>query len=554
MEHLTLEVKFATGDAGLVSGYASLFGRPADYVNDVIEPGAFTASLSAHDASGTMPLMLREHKGEPIGEWLEIEEDEIGLRVKGRLDLNTPGGREVYEQARAGRIDGLSIGYRAVKADRGQDGTRTLLEIELHEISLVRRPASSRARVLSVKSAPAGTTAAKGAASSKRTTMEKKETASGGNSGNESVAAISERVDGLAETVSAIDTRLTAVEEKVGSVKSVADRIEAKLNRPGATTETKAAPEKIEVKAFHAFLRRGIERMEADEVKTLTVANDPSAGYLAPPEFGTELFKNMVEFSPIRQYARVVQITGPEIRYPRRVSGTTAYWVDEIEDRTGSEPTFEQVTLTPWELATFTEVSNQLLEDNAYNLEQELRLDYAESFGRKESAAFVAGTGVKQPKGVLQAAGVAEIVSGKADGFAATDPADALIRMYHALPTAYAQRGAWLMNRNTMGLMRLWKDGQGRYLLNEPITEGAPMTLLGRPVIEAVDMPDVAANAFPVVFGDWSGYRIVDRIGLSILRDPYTRARNGITTFHARKRVGGDVTHPDKFVKLKVAA
>jgi len=219
------------------------------------------------------------------------------------------------------------------------------------------------------------------------------------NSGNE--ADINARVDSLAETVSAIDTRLTAVEEKVGSVKSVADRIEAKLNRPGAATETKAAPEKIEVKAFHAFLRRGIERMEADEVKTLTVANDPSAGYLAPPEFGTELFKNMVEFSPIRQYARVVQITGPEIRYPRRVSGTTAYWVDEIEDRTGSEPAFEQVTLTPWELATFTEVSNQLLEDSAFNLEQELRLDYAESFGKKEGAAFVAGTGVKQPKGVL---------------------------------------------------------------------------------------------------------------------------------------------------------
>jgi len=552
MEHLTLEVKFATGDAGLVSGYASLFGRPADYVNDVIEPGAFASSLSAYDASGTMPLMLREHKGEPIGEWLEIEEDEIGLRVKGRLDLNTPGGREVYEQARGGRIDGLSIGYRAVKADRGPDGTRTLQEIELHEISLVRRPASSRARVLSIKSAPAGATAAKGAASSKRTTMEKKETAPGGNSGNET--DINERVDGLAETVSAIDTRLSAVEEKVGSVKSVADRIEAKLNRPGSATETKAAPENMEGKAFTVFLRRGVERMAADEVKTLTVANDPSAGYLAPETFGTELFKNMVEFSPIRQYARVVQITGPEIRYPRRVSGTTAYWVDEIEDRTASEPTFEQVTLTPWELATFTEVSNQLLEDNAYNLEQELRLDYAESFGKKESIAFVNGTGVKQPKGVLQAAGVAEINTGKADGFAATDPADALVRMYHALPTAYAQRGAWLMNRNVMGTMRIWKDAQGRYLLNEPITEGAPMTLLGRPIIEAVDMPDVAANAFPVVFGDWSGYRIVDRIGLSILRDPYTRARNGITTFHARKRVGGDVTHPDKFVKLKVAA
>ncbi|RDI51225.1 phage major capsid protein [Microvirga subterranea] len=356
----------------------------------------------------------------------------------------------------------------------------------------------------------------------------------------------------IAALQATFEEKMAGLQNEVKAAKDRADELETKLNRPG-TGSTKTDDDQ-ERKAFESFLRRGIERMPADEVKTLTVANDPSAGYLAPETIGAELFKDMVEFSPIRNYARVVQITGPEIRYPRRVSGTTAYWVDEIEDRTASEPVFDQMSLTPWELATFTEVSNQLLEDNAYNLEEELRLDYAESFGKKEGAAFVAGTGTKQPRGILTATGIPEIITGKADGFAATDPADAIVKAYYALPSAYAQRGAWLMNRNTMGIMSQWKDGQGRYLLMNPVTEGTPSTLLGRPVIEAVDMPDVAAGAFPIVFGDWSGYRIVDRIGLSVLRDPYTRARNGITTFHARKRVGGDVTHPDRFVKVKVAA
>jgi HK97 family phage major capsid protein len=88
----------------------------------------------------------------------------------------------------------------------------------------------------------------------------------------------------------------------------------------------------------------------------------------------------------------------------------------------------------------------------------------------------------------------------------------------------------------------------------DPITAGAPVTLLGRPIVEMVDMPDVAADAYPIMFGDLSGYRIVDRIGLSVLRDPYSQATNGLVRFHIRKRVGGDVSHADRFLKLKVAA
>jgi HK97 family phage major capsid protein len=328
------------------------------------------------------------------------------------------------------------------------------------------------------------------------------------------------------------------------------------VSRPGATVQTASNDnEGLERKAFISFARLGEARMPADEVKALVVANDAAGGYLAPEEIGREILKTLVEFSPIRQFARVITIGGSEIKYPRRVSGTAATWVSEIADRTGSEPVFDQMTMTPHELATFTDVSTQLLEDNAYNLEGELAADFGESFGKTEGLAFVKGDGTGKPKGLMATGtGIAEIKTGAAANFPSSNPADVIIGMYHSLPTAHAQNGVWMLNRKTLGVIRTWKDSTGRYLVTDPISEGGATTLLGRPIVEAIDMDDIAANAFPILFGDMQGYRIVDRVGLSFLRDPYTLAGKGQVRFHARKRVGADVTHPDRFVKLKVAA
>lgn len=359
----------------------------------------------------------------------------------------------------------------------------------------------------------------------------------------------------LADLKEAVDSRLTAIETKAANDNKLADRldrIEAKMNRPGIGAANDN--DDLERKAFISFARRGVERMGADEQKALTVSTDASGGYLAPEQFGNELIKLLRQYSPIRQYANVVSIGAAEIKYPRRTGSTVASWVDETEDRSESEPSFEQITIAPFELATYSDVSTQLLEDNAYNLEGELAADFAETFGIKEAAAFVKGSGVKQPTGIMTAAGIAEVKTGAAAAFPATNPADVLIGMYHALPGVHAQNGVWMMNRTTLGTIRQWKDGTGRYLVADPISAGAPVTLLGRPIVEALDMDDIGANKFPVLFGDLQGYRIVDRIGLSVLRDPYSLATKGQVRFHARKRVGAGLTHPDRFIKLKVAA
>jgi HK97 family phage major capsid protein len=367
----------------------------------------------------------------------------------------------------------------------------------------------------------------------------------------------------LADFQKAVDDRLKAVEAKQAGEKEVEtksadtaklverlDAFEAKLNRPAVITGDKAEITE-DRKAFIEFARKGVERMEQKAVAALTVSTDATAGYLAPEAFGSEILKKIVEWSPIRQYARVVSIAAQEVKLPRKLTGTTASWVAETADRSQSDQTYEQATFTPYELATYVDVSTQLLEDNSYDLEGELAADFAEAFGKAEGTAFVSGDGTGKPKGLLTATGITEIKSGNASTLGA-DPASLIIGIYHSVPSIVAQAGVWIMNRNTLGTLRKLKDGDGRFLMVDPITAGMPVTLLGRPIVEATDMPDIAATKSPIMFGDLSGYRIVDRVGLSVMRDPFSQATKGLVRFHARKRVGGDVSNADRFVKLTI--
>ncbi len=514
----TFEVKaeVSIDDTGTVTGIAWPFGKPDSY-GDLIEPSAFKFAPE-------VPMIVEHEQRQVVGIWNSLEVTDKGLEVKGRLFVEgIAPAREARRRLVTGSMSGLSIGYERHEAKARPGGGRILTDITITEISLCRRPVHPDARTLEVKSIIEGTS------------MENELK-------NEPV--VEQKSDPVASP------------EEMKALKARMDKLEAKANRPLAANNNhpNADNDNSEKKAFVSYLRRGVERISPDEIKALTVSTDANGGYLAPEEFGSELIKLLNEYSPIRSYARVVNISAPEIKYPRRVSGTAATWVAETDDRTESGMTFEQVTLTPFELATFTDVSNQLLEDNAYGLEGELLTDYAESFGKTEGVAFVKGTGTGQPKGIMTATGIKEVKTGVAATFPTSNPADVIIGMYYQIATSHAQNGAWLMNRNTLSVIRQWKDGTGRYLVLDPITAGGVMTLLGRPIVEMPDMDDIGAGKFPILFGDLSGYRIIDRVGLSTLRDPYTLAGKGQVRFHARKRVGADVTHPDRFVKLKVSA
>jgi HK97 family phage major capsid protein len=262
-----------------------------------------------------------------------------------------------------------------------------------------------------------------------------------------------------------------------------------------------------------------------------------------------EFIRDLVELSPVRSVASVRTTTAGSVIYPTRTGITNARWRGETQAAEASEPTFGQAEVEVNELATFTDISNTLLAD-ASQAEAEVRLSLTEDFAQKEGLAFVSGSGVGQPEGVMTHAGIAHTVSGHATQVTA----DALIRLMYAQPATYRNAGVWAMNGTTLAALRLLKDGQNNFLWQPSYQAGQPETILGRPVIELPDMDDVAAGTEPIIFGDFSGYRIVDRLALSVLVNPYLRATEGITRIHATRRTGARVIQAAKFRKLRIAA
>ncbi len=319
-----------------------------------------------------------------------------------------------------------------------------------------------------------------------------------------------------------------------------------------------------EAKAYFEYLRHGTrdepkpgaQALSREEMKALTVGADPTAGYLAPVEFAREVIKAEVEFSPLRTVARVRQTSRRALQIPKRTGTFGAVWTAESATRSETAGLSYGLEEFPThELYALVDVSEQMMEDSEFSLEEELSQEFSEQFAVTEGAAFVAGDGAGKPEGLLQHTGVAETVSGSAGSIAdAQGQANGLIDLYHGLKTAYALRGVWLLNRATLAEVRKLKDGQDNYVWQPGLASGVPNTILGQPYVEVPDMPDVAAAAYPVVFGDLRrGYTIVDRVNLSVLRDPFTQATSGNVRFIARRRVGGQVVLAEAIRKLKVS-
>ncbi|SFP62844.1 phage major capsid protein [Tranquillimonas alkanivorans] len=356
----------------------------------------------------------------------------------------------------------------------------------------------------------------------------------------------------VADLTKTVNDRLDEIEKKADTTKldERIDKLEAKANRPGTgnTSADEDEQKALERKAFATYLRRGGGAPE-EELKSLTVSNDEQGGYLAPAEMSSEFIRDLVEYSPIRSVASVRNITSASIKYPRRTGITNAQWEGEGEEAEESTTTFGQAEVTARKLMTYVDISNELLADSGGTAEQEVRLALAEDFGKKEGEAFVNGDGVKQPEGLMTHADIAHTVNGSTSNI---DP-DQLIKLMYAMPATYRNSGTWMMNGTTLGVIRTLKDADGRHLWQPSFQAGQPETILGRPVVEAVDMPDIASGAFPILYGDFSAYRIVDRLSMSILVNPYILATKGLTRIHATRRVGGRVLQAARFRKLKMS-
>jgi len=360
--------------------------------------------------------------------------------------------------------------------------------------------------------------------------------------------AIEEKLNGLED----INQEITQAKQAQEGIKEQVENLETVMRRPNSGFEAKQIDESLV--AFEAYCRKGLEGLDDAEKKALTVSNDSTGGYLAPPEYVRELLKTVTEISPVRSIARVRSTGQRSIQVPKRSSQFSAAWVAESGTRsetTGYEVGLEE--LPAHELYALVDISEQNLEDTVFDLEAEMQSEFAEQFAKAEGTAFVSGNAVGKPEGLLTNGDVSEVNSGNGTALLA----DGLITLVHSIKSEYGRNGTFMFNRGTLSAIRKLKDTAGQYVFQAGMSlqAGVPNTILGYPYVEATDMPDVGAGAYPVLFGDFRrAYMIVDRVALAVTRDPFTQATSGNVRYIARRRVGGQVIQAEAVVKQKVSA
>ena len=308
--------------------------------------------------------------------------------------------------------------------------------------------------------------------------------------------------------------------------------------------------------ALGVFLRRGEHTLNPDEAKALAVGSDPDGGYWVTPEVGRMVTGKIFESSPVRQSAAVQTIGSASLEIPIDDDEAAAVWVSETEARAETAtPKIRKKEIVAHEMSAEPRSTQKLLDDANVNVEEWLAGKVASKFARTEATAFVNGTGVGQPRGILTypagtASGQIEQVN---SGSASTLTGDGLIDLVAAVKAPYLDGAVWMMKRSTAAVAQKLKDGQGNYLWQESLIAGQPSRLLGHSVVYADDVPAVAADALAIIFGNFrAAYTIVDRFGIRVLRDPFTS--KPWIKFYTTKRVGGDVVNFEALKIQKIAA
>lgn len=351
--------------------------------------------------------------------------------------------------------------------------------------------------------------------------------------------------------------------------KSQLDRLTVKASRPaiehgGGKVEAEAKSEHKQ--AFHAYMRKGeTAQLSTLEAKALSIQSDPDGGYLVPAETETEIGRALSDASPIRSIAGVRQVSGAVFKKPFATTGPATGWVAETAARPETaSPTLAELQFPTMELYAMPAATQSLLDDAVVDVDQWIAEEVRNAFAEQESAAFVNGDGVTMPRGFLTETQVDDAswswgnigyhVTGNAGAFAASDASDVLVDTIYSLKAGHRQKANWVMNRRTQGEIRKLKDGDGNYLWQPATSAEGNATLMNFAITEAEDMPDIAADATAIAFGDFrEGYLIVDRLGVRVLRDPYSS--KPYVLFYTTKRVGGGVQNFEaiKLVKFGTA-
>ncbi len=357
---------------------------------------------------------------------------------------------------------------------------------------------------------------------------------------------------------------------KLEALNTRLDQIEVKMSRPQTQAAGGSEQKAAERKAFIEGLRKGLVNLRHEdaelakhlkmagpgEAKALSMGDDTAGGFLAPSDFVADIIKAVQLVSPIRSLATVRTTSNRSVLYPVRKGTFAATWVSETGSRSetaGLKYGLEEIPAE--EVYAEVLISNADIEDSAFDMDAQIQMEATEQFAVAEGTAFVSGSGVGKPEGFTTNT---EVLASYVPGTDASAVVYAgLADLFYGLKEAYAQNGTWVMNRQTMGKVRKIVDSNGDPIWAPPLAGFAgvqPQTILGRPVVEAHDMPNVASNAFPIAFGDFKrGYLVVDRITMVVQRLVEKYAETGQVAYLVRKRVGGQVVLAEAIRLLKIA-
>jgi HK97 family phage major capsid protein len=357
-------------------------------------------------------------------------------------------------------------------------------------------------------------------------------------------------------------------------VKSTLKHQEERLTMLNAKTMTYGRPalsaraetEAPHQKAFNAYLRSGDDdglRGLSLEGKALSTAVAADGGYLIDPQTAERVRSMLFATSSLRSIANVVQVDAASYDVIVDRSEVGSGWATEAAATTETAtPQIERISIKLHELAAMPKASQRILDDSAFDVEGWLAEKIATRFIRAEAAAFINGDGIDKPKGILLPAKVANaswtwgsigyVPTGAAADFATTNAVDCIVNLVYALGADYRANASFVMNSKTVGAVRKMKDADGRFMWSDGLAANEPARLMGYPVLVCEDMPDIAANAHAIAFGDFrAAYTIAERPDLRILRDPFSAKPNVL--FYANKRVGGDITDFAAIKLLKIA-
>lgn len=320
-------------------------------------------------------------------------------------------------------------------------------------------------------------------------------------------------------------------------------------NQPGANLNGETEKGRATKGYTQAFWKAMRNKNSYDIQNALQIGVDSEGGYLVPDEFETTLIQALEEENIFRQLAKVITTSSGDKKIPVVASKGTASWVDEEGVIPESDDNFGQVSIGAYKLATMIKVSEELLNDSVFNLQNYIAKEFARRIGSKEEEAFFMGDGVGKPTGIFNATGGAQVGVTAASATAIT--LDEVMDLFYSLKSPYRKNAVFIMNDATVKAIRKLKDGNGQYIWQPSLTAGTPDTILNRPVLTSAYVPTIASGTKSIAFGDFSYYWVADRQGRSFKRLNELYAATGQVGFMATQRVDGKLILPEAIKVLQ---